>query len=112
MILKIFSKFNDDDTSVMTDDFDHTERDGEVAIPLLMLITLLPIMISYLFEILCHQEGSLGCDEGIDNSNNTLLELPEFESFHFNPSFLRPPPEPPDVEICLYFNPDATSDDN
>ncbi|GJV04279.1 hypothetical protein Tco_1337848 [Tanacetum coccineum] len=35
----------------------------------------------------------------IDNSNNTLLELPEFESFHFDPSFPRPPPEPPDVEI-------------
>ncbi|GJU93366.1 reverse transcriptase domain-containing protein [Tanacetum coccineum] len=25
--------------------------------------------------------------------------LPEFESFHFDPSFPRPPPEPPDVEI-------------
>ncbi|GJU82624.1 hypothetical protein Tco_1284989 [Tanacetum coccineum] len=35
----------------------------------------------------------------IDNSNNTLLELPEFESFHFDPSFPRPPSEPPDVEI-------------
>ncbi|GKC95636.1 hypothetical protein Tco_1161078, partial [Tanacetum coccineum] len=23
------------------------------------------------------------------------------------PSFLRPPPEPPDVEICLHFEPDA-----
>ncbi|GJY60959.1 hypothetical protein Tco_0461616 [Tanacetum coccineum] len=34
--------------------------------------------------------------------------LPEYESFHFdNPSFSRPPPEPPDVEICLYFEPDA-----
>ncbi|GJV90273.1 hypothetical protein Tco_1538086 [Tanacetum coccineum] len=39
----------------------------------------------------------------IDNLNNTLLELPEFESFHFDPSFPRPPPEPPDVEICLNF---------
>ncbi|GKE81063.1 hypothetical protein Tco_1551063, partial [Tanacetum coccineum] len=37
----------------------------------------------------------------IDNSNNSLLELPEFESFHFDPSFPRPPPEPPDVEKCL-----------
>ncbi|GKA31385.1 hypothetical protein Tco_0717690 [Tanacetum coccineum] len=26
-------------------------------------------------------------------------ELPNFESFHFDPSFPRPPPEPPDVEI-------------
>ncbi|GJV53315.1 hypothetical protein Tco_1449056 [Tanacetum coccineum] len=46
-----------------------------------------------------------------DNSNDPLLELPEFESFHFNlyddPSFPRPPPEPPDVKICLNFEPDA-----
>ncbi|GJS28818.1 hypothetical protein Tco_0489438 [Tanacetum coccineum] len=45
-----------------------------------------------------------------DNSNDPLLELPEFESFHFNldPSFPRPPPEPPDVEISLIIEPDAT----
>ncbi|GJS20828.1 hypothetical protein Tco_0449460 [Tanacetum coccineum] len=44
-----------------------------------------------------------------NNSNEPLLELPEFESFHFNlyPSFTRPPPEPPDVEIYLNFEPDA-----
>ncbi|GJW86786.1 hypothetical protein Tco_0162126 [Tanacetum coccineum] len=46
-----------------------------------------------------------------DNSNDPLLELPEFESFHFNlyddPSFPRPPLEPPDVEICFNFDPDA-----
>ncbi|GKA18366.1 hypothetical protein Tco_0698281 [Tanacetum coccineum] len=44
-----------------------------------------------------------------DNSNDPLLELPEFESFHFDlyPSFPRPPPEPPDVEICLNFKPDT-----
>ncbi|GJR18531.1 hypothetical protein Tco_0967058 [Tanacetum coccineum] len=42
-----------------------------------------------------------------DNSNDPLLELPEFESFHFDPSFPRPPPEPPDVEICLNFEPDT-----
>ncbi|GJT28277.1 hypothetical protein Tco_0908552 [Tanacetum coccineum] len=40
-----------------------------------------------------------------DNSNGPLLELPEFESFHFNPSFPRPPPEPPDVE--KYLEPEA-----
>ncbi|GKG09307.1 hypothetical protein Tco_0338053, partial [Tanacetum coccineum] len=34
-----------------------------------------------------------------------LLELPEFESFHFDPSSPRPPPEPPDV--CLNFKPDT-----
>ncbi|GKF08677.1 hypothetical protein Tco_0042901 [Tanacetum coccineum] len=39
--------------------------------------------------------------------NDPLLELPQFESFHFDPSFPRPPPEPPDVEICLNFEPDA-----
>ncbi|GKG23871.1 hypothetical protein Tco_0391907, partial [Tanacetum coccineum] len=34
--------------------------------------------------------------------------LPEYELFHFdNPSFSRPPSEPPDVKICLYFEPDA-----
>ncbi|GKF83365.1 hypothetical protein Tco_0245021, partial [Tanacetum coccineum] len=37
-----------------------------------------------------------------------------FESFHFdlNLSFLRPLPEPPDVEICLHFEPDALVIDN
>ncbi|GJU79845.1 hypothetical protein Tco_1282210 [Tanacetum coccineum] len=35
-----------------------------------------------------------------------------FESFHFDPSFPRPPPKPPDVEICLYFEPDAPVIDN
>ncbi|GKB35412.1 hypothetical protein Tco_0880354 [Tanacetum coccineum] len=39
----------------------------------------------------------------VNNSNNTLLELPEFKSFHFNSSFPRPPPEPPDV--CMRFKP-------
>ncbi|GJT98547.1 hypothetical protein Tco_1094065 [Tanacetum coccineum] len=63
----------------------------------------LPEYDSFLFEIEPDQEGLIS----IDNSNNTLLELPEFESFHFDPSFSRPPPEPPDVEICLYFEPDA-----
>ncbi|GKA08616.1 hypothetical protein Tco_0687947, partial [Tanacetum coccineum] len=37
--------------------------------------------------------------------------LPEFESFHFDlyddPSFPRPPPEPPDVEISLIIETDA-----
>ncbi|GKF16394.1 hypothetical protein Tco_0061312, partial [Tanacetum coccineum] len=54
------------------------------------------------------QEGLIS----IDNSNNTLLELPEFKSFHFDPSFPRPPPEPPDVKICLHFEPDAPVIDN
>ncbi|GKB14840.1 hypothetical protein Tco_0848763, partial [Tanacetum coccineum] len=55
------------------------------------------------------QEGLIS----IDNSNDSLLEIPEFESFYFDdPSFPRPPPKPPDVEICLYFEPDATVIDN
>ncbi|GJY40594.1 hypothetical protein Tco_0427864 [Tanacetum coccineum] len=43
------------------------------------------------------------------SDNNPLLELPEFESFHFDldPSFPRPPPEPPDVEISLIIKTDA-----
>ncbi|GJV52649.1 hypothetical protein Tco_1448390, partial [Tanacetum coccineum] len=66
----------------------------------------LPEYDSFLFEIEPDQEGLIS----IDNSNNTLLELPEFESFHFDPSFPRPPPEPPDVEICLHFEPDERCD--
>ncbi|GJY74088.1 hypothetical protein Tco_0478519 [Tanacetum coccineum] len=54
------------------------------------------------------QEGLIS----IDNSNEPLLELPEFESFHFDLSFPRPPPEPPNVEICLHFEPDAPVIDN
>ncbi|GKC03174.1 hypothetical protein Tco_0994784, partial [Tanacetum coccineum] len=52
------------------------------------------------------QEGLTSIDIS-NNSNDFLLELPEFESFHFDPSFPRPPPEPPDVEIYLNFEPDA-----
>ncbi|GJS22112.1 hypothetical protein Tco_0450744 [Tanacetum coccineum] len=44
-----------------------------------------------------------------DNSNDPLFELPEFESFHFDldPSFTRPPPKPPNVEISLIIETDA-----
>ncbi|GJU53592.1 hypothetical protein Tco_1227306 [Tanacetum coccineum] len=36
--------------------------------------------------------------------------LPEYESFHFdNPSFPRPPSEPPDVEICLNLEPEINN---
>ncbi|GJS03629.1 hypothetical protein Tco_0320137 [Tanacetum coccineum] len=44
-----------------------------------------------------------------DNSNDPLLELPDFESFHFDldPSFPRPSPEPPDVKISLIIETDA-----
>ncbi|GJU75728.1 hypothetical protein Tco_1272798 [Tanacetum coccineum] len=49
-----------------------------------------------------------------DNSNDPLLELPEFESFHFDldQSFPRPPPKPPDVEINLIIETDAPVIDN
>ncbi|GKD48648.1 hypothetical protein Tco_1277624 [Tanacetum coccineum] len=42
-----------------------------------------------------------------DNSNDLLLEIPEFESFHFDPSFPRPPPKPSDVEISLVIKTDV-----
>ncbi|GKD69932.1 hypothetical protein Tco_1324022 [Tanacetum coccineum] len=54
-----------------------------------------------------------------NSTNDPLLEavnsndsLPEFESFHFDPSFPRPPPKPPDVEICLNFESDTPVIDN
>ncbi|GKE30781.1 hypothetical protein Tco_1446165, partial [Tanacetum coccineum] len=71
----------------------------------------LPEYDSFLFEVEPDQGGltSVVMDKISDNStNDPLLELPEFESFHFDPSFPRPPPEPPDVEICLNFEPDTT----
>ncbi|GKE86598.1 hypothetical protein Tco_1560340 [Tanacetum coccineum] len=52
----------------------------------------LPEYDSFLFEIEPDQEGLIS----IDN--------PEFESFHFDPSFPQPPPEPPDVEILEHEN--------
>ncbi|GKF95830.1 hypothetical protein Tco_0288565, partial [Tanacetum coccineum] len=56
---------------------------------------------------------SIVMDEIFNNStNDPLLELPEFESFHFDPSFPRPHPEPPDVEICLNFDPDTAMINN
>ncbi|GJT08021.1 hypothetical protein Tco_0842483 [Tanacetum coccineum] len=62
----------------------------------------------FLFEVEPDQ-GGLTSIVISDNSNDPLLELPEFESFHFNldPSFPRPPPEPPDVEISLIIETDA-----
>ncbi|GKC80480.1 hypothetical protein Tco_1131254 [Tanacetum coccineum] len=61
---------------------------------------------SFLFEIEPNQ-GGLSSVVISDNSNDPLLELPEFESFHFDPSFPRPLSEPQDVEICLNFEPDT-----
>ncbi|GJW06270.1 SBP-like protein [Tanacetum coccineum] len=73
----------------------------------------LPEYDSFLFEIKLDQ-GGLTSVVISDNSNDPLLELPKFESFHFDfdPSFLRPPPKPPVVRICLHFEPDAPLIDN
>ncbi|GJV92557.1 hypothetical protein Tco_1540370 [Tanacetum coccineum] len=69
----------------------------------------LPEYDSFLFEIEPDQEGLIS----IDNSNDSLLKIPRFESFYFDdPSFPRPPSEPPDVEICLHFEPDDPVIDN
>ncbi|GKB66260.1 hypothetical protein Tco_0927672 [Tanacetum coccineum] len=65
---------------------------------------------SFLFEVEPDQGGltSIVMDEISDNStNDPLLELPEFESFHFDPSFPRPPLKPPDVEISLIIETDT-----
>ncbi|GKB96841.1 hypothetical protein Tco_0982978 [Tanacetum coccineum] len=60
---------------------------------------------SFLFEIEPDQ-GGLTSVFIPDNSNDPLLELPEFESFHFD-LYDDPSPEPPNVEICLNFEPDT-----
>ncbi|GJW15892.1 hypothetical protein Tco_0020025 [Tanacetum coccineum] len=69
----------------------------------------LPEYDSFLFEIKPDQ-GGLTSVVIADNSNDILLEIPEFESFHFDPLFPRPPPEPPDVEKC--FEPEAALDED
>ncbi|GJR66230.1 hypothetical protein Tco_0012295 [Tanacetum coccineum] len=68
----------------------------------------LPEYDSFLFEVEPNQGGLSGIVIS-DNSNNPLLEFPEFESFHFNfdPSFPRPPSEPSDVEISLIIETDT-----
>ncbi|GJZ67361.1 hypothetical protein Tco_0630601 [Tanacetum coccineum] len=88
---EILSDSNDDGTSSDDDDFEDIEY-------------------VILEEFEPDQGGltSVVMDEISDNStNDPLLELPEFESFHFDLSFPRPPPKPLDVEICLNFEPDA-----
>ncbi|GJW94553.1 hypothetical protein Tco_0174225 [Tanacetum coccineum] len=67
------------------------------------------------FELVSLEEvGDVEPDQGgltgiviFDNSNDHLLELPEFESFHFDPSFPSPLPVPPNVEISLIIKTDA-----
>ncbi|GKD73047.1 hypothetical protein Tco_1331329 [Tanacetum coccineum] len=79
----------------------------------------LPEYDSFLFEIEPDQGGLTSIAMNNNSTNDPLLEavnsndsLPEFESFHFDPSFPRPPPKPSDVEICLYFKPNAPVIDN
>ncbi|GKD90925.1 hypothetical protein Tco_1366432, partial [Tanacetum coccineum] len=49
-------------------------------------------------------------------ANDDSITLPEYESFRFDhhddPSFPRPPPKPPDVEICLNLEPDTAMKNN
>ncbi|GKA30421.1 hypothetical protein Tco_0716726 [Tanacetum coccineum] len=70
----------------------------------------LPEYDSFLFEIEPDQGGLISIVIS-DNSNDPLLELPEFESFHFDlyddPSFPRLSLKPPDVEISLIIETDA-----
>ncbi|GJY50834.1 hypothetical protein Tco_0441681 [Tanacetum coccineum] len=72
----------------------------------------LPEYNSFLFEIEPDQGGLISVVISDNSINDLPLELPNFESFHFDPSFPRPPSEPPDVEICLHFEPDAPVIDN
>ncbi|GJV18767.1 hypothetical protein Tco_1367787, partial [Tanacetum coccineum] len=55
------------------------------------------------------EETRSGLTGIVISDNNPLLELPAFESFHFDldPSFPRPPLEPPDIEISLIIKTDA-----
>ncbi|GJV85127.1 hypothetical protein Tco_1525025 [Tanacetum coccineum] len=66
-------------------------------------------LMSKLLEDIEPDQGGLISIFISDNSNNPLLEFPEFESFYFDldPSFPRPPPEAPDVEISLNIETDA-----
>ncbi|GJY38804.1 hypothetical protein Tco_0425168 [Tanacetum coccineum] len=66
----------------------------------------LPEYDSFLFEVEPDQ-GRLISIVISDNSNDPLLELPKFESFHFDLSFPRPPLEPLDVENRLIIKTDA-----
>ncbi|GJV75524.1 hypothetical protein Tco_1507108 [Tanacetum coccineum] len=70
----------------------------------------LPKYDSFLFEVEPDQGGLISIVIS-DNSNNPLLEFPEFELYHFDfyddPSFPRPPLEPTDVEIGLIIKTNA-----
>ncbi|GKB65213.1 hypothetical protein Tco_0921399 [Tanacetum coccineum] len=63
------------------------------------------------FETFSDHTEETRSDSTTTHCQLTLFRIPEFESF-YDPSFPRPPPEPPDVEICLHFEPDAPVIDN
>ncbi|GJZ93157.1 hypothetical protein Tco_0665222 [Tanacetum coccineum] len=67
----------------------------------------LPEYDSFLFEVEPDQGGLTSVVISDNSTNDPLLELPEFESFHFDMSFPRPHMEPPDVEISLIIETDA-----
>ncbi|GKC51895.1 hypothetical protein Tco_1074640 [Tanacetum coccineum] len=86
---------------ILCDKFNHTEetRSGSTTTH---ANNSRPEYDSFLFEIEPDQGGLISIVIS-NNLNDPLLELPEFESFHFDldPSFPRPPPEPPNVKISL-----------
>ncbi|GKC33477.1 hypothetical protein Tco_1040771 [Tanacetum coccineum] len=115
---EILSDSNDDGTSSDDDDFEDIEYE-EITLLWIVCSSLLlrflspsqivirylrsPILL-FLIQIEPDQEGLIS----IDNSNDSLLEIREFESFYFDDlSFPRPLPKPPDVEICLNIKPDT-----
>ncbi|GKB15328.1 hypothetical protein Tco_0849251 [Tanacetum coccineum] len=108
---EILSDLNDDDTSSDDNDFEDIEY-----VSLEEVNKIQEEKEFRLEDILSNQDGGLTSvvmDEISDNStNDPLLELLEFESFHFDPSCPRPPPEPPDVKICLNFKPDTAMINN
>ncbi|GJU38454.1 hypothetical protein Tco_1191411 [Tanacetum coccineum] len=111
---EILSESNNDSTSSDDDSYenidDHTKetRSGSTTTH---ANNSLPEYDSFLFEVEPNQGGLTSI---VIFDNNLLLEIPEFESFHFDldPSFPRPPPEPPDVEINLVIKTDATEINN
>ncbi|GJV13835.1 hypothetical protein Tco_1355376 [Tanacetum coccineum] len=116
---KILSDSNDDDTSSDDDDFEDIEyvspeEVNDVNQEESKRMTVEKIFFKSKTLFFPDQGGltSIVMDEISENSQmDPLLELPEFESFHFDPSFPRPPPEPPNREVRLMFS-QKIEDDN
>ncbi|GJX45310.1 hypothetical protein Tco_0261986 [Tanacetum coccineum] len=99
---EILSNSNDDDTLSDDDDFEDVEYEEVNDVD----------QEEKEFETFSDHTEETRIGSTTTHANYSLRQLPKFESFHFDPSFPRPPPEPPDVEICLYFEPDAPVIDN